>query len=137
MTRIVGMVAVALGALLLYAKQPEPGPGPAPVPPVPVVVDGPLSVVILHETADQMPADSALYVQLRGGEFDSYLRGKGHKLVILDDDTQTPLVQSLAGQGVPLPAMFILDQRTGKVVAKMPRPATPAAVMEALKANGG
>lgn len=101
-------------------------------PPEPPVVAGKRRVLILHETADDTPADSALYIELRNGEADKYAESKGHTIDILD-------VSSFPSPdpSIPIPSMFIYDAATGAIINKQPRPATPAAILEALKSSGG
>lgn len=121
--------AVKLNAeLLKIADELAKPPGPTPPP----VVEGKRRVVILRESGDDMPADARLYVQLRNDATAAYLKANGHTLEIADADA-SPLYQ----QGMTLPQLFILDAATGAVVNQQPRPATSAAILEAVKAHGG
>lgn len=112
-------------------------------PPVPPVVEGKRRVVVLHETSDDTPELSQLLVKLRRQEIEQYLRAKGHRLDILDDDQldsagrPDSLVSKLKALGVAEPALFILELASGDVIHQQPLPATPEAVMEALKSHGG
>lgn len=143
-----GQVAITLidlsGEFTVGAPVP-PGPTPpGPVPPTPVV-EGKRTVVIVHESADQTPAQSRLFTTLRTGQVASYIVAKGHTLLILDDDSvdqnDRPLkvVTDLITLGDPLPFVGILDSNTGAVLHH--RPLTPAAsaegVLAVLKENGG
>lgn len=121
-------------------SKPTPPVPPGPTPPV---VEGKRRVVILHETSDNTPELSQLFVKLRRQDVEQYLQSKGHRLDILDDDqvthegTPDPLVVRLNGLGQALPALFILDLTSGEVIHKQALPATPEAVMEVLKTHGG
>lgn len=106
--------------------------GAPPAPPTPPVVEGKRRVVILRESGDDMPADARLYVQLRNDATAAYLKSKGHTLEIADA-TDNPLFTD----GMPLPALLIFDSATGANVATLPRPATSAAILEAVKQHGG
>lgn len=106
--------------------------GEPPAPPVPPVVEGKRRVVILRESGDDLPADARLYVQLRNDATAAYLKSKGHTLEIQDADNSPLMVD-----GLQLPQLFILDASTGAVVNQQPRPATSAAILEAVKQHGG
>jgi hypothetical protein len=126
-------LALIVGGLMLLN-----GGGDLPFTPA---VSGPRTVVILHETAEVTPELSQAFVALRSGDNASYLKSKNHSLLILDDDAVTtggqpfPLIASLKGEGVPLPATFVLDGK--KVVAKSQLTGGAAQVMELLKGAGG
>jgi hypothetical protein len=124
---------------------PEPGPDPPkPVPPGPVV-EGTREIVIIRETADTTSDQARMLVMLRVGIAAEYLSAKGHKLAILDDDAvdETGQPSRYVGewlkivQGIPLPAMAIVDKATQTVLDKRPLPATPDEFLEAVRKAGG
>lgn len=114
---------------------------PTPVPPV--IVPGKRTVVILHETGDDAPADGQLYVALRQGDFAGYLASHGHTLDVLDDDPESQpervaaLLAKLNALGVTKPAIYVLDAATGEVIHSQPRPATVAEILQVVKSHGG
>lgn len=119
---------------------PGPPPGPEPPPPTP----GKRTVVILHESEDATPQFSRMVNGLRSGDNAKYLKDRGHTLLIIDDDTTDEIgrplevVTQLSADGLPMPALFVLDEG-GAVVHKQPLSpeANAAGVMEVLKGNGG
>jgi hypothetical protein len=147
----VALTFVDLEGLITVGHGPQPPPvPPGPEPPGPVVppapvVEGPRTVVIVHESADQTPAQARLFTALRAGTVAQYIASKGHNLLILDDDSvdqggrPIALVAKLTALGDPLPFMAVLETNTGNVLNH--RPLTPAAnadgVLAVLKENGG
>lgn len=117
--------------------KPDP-PGPTPPPP-----SGKRDVVILYESEDQTPSRAILFTSLRASQQGQYLKDKGHRLIIIDDDTVGPngqlaeVVAKYKSLGVPLPALFVLDSATGAVLVKQPLPDTAGEVVELVKQHGG
>lgn len=124
---------------------PPPGPTPTPTPTPPPVAEGKRTVVLLHESQDDSAAFARMAVQLRTGDSAAYLTGKGHTLLILDDDStdqlgnRSKLVTDLLAINPQLPAMFVLDSATGAVLHSRPLTdaANAAGVLAVLKEHGG
>lgn len=122
-----------------------PGPDPPPDPPIPVVVEGTKTVVILHEAGDDTPAFSRMVVALRAGANAEYLTSKGHRLLILDDESNDqdgnpdPLVSQLSPRNSNWPAVFILDGSDGRPLhdETLSANATADDVMRILREHGG
>lgn len=117
-------------------KPPDP-PGPGPTPdPSPA---GPRTVLIVHETADKTPQWAATINSLRTGPPAAYLKSKGHRLNIIDDD-------SLAGDakwtailsGMTLPVVIVTD-KSDAIIRKqsVPMTATADQIIEIVKGAGG
>lgn len=127
--------ALAAIASELGAKPPEP--------PKPPVVEGKRLVVIVADLKDTTPDRASMFNDLRTGEPGKYLEGKGHQLLILDDDQETadggpdPFVVKLKATGAALPAQFVLDLQTKQIIAQQALPASAAAVVDFVKVNGG
>jgi hypothetical protein len=121
--------------------KPEPPPGPPEPPPNPTPA-GTRTVLIFHESGQQTPAQGILFNQLRSGDSGAYLKSKGHKVHILDDDSVgsdgKPALESWAKHlaGIALPAIVIADDK-GRVVHKGPCPAGTPEVLDLIKASGG
>jgi hypothetical protein len=121
-----------------------PGPSPPPVPPDPTPA-GLRELVVIRETADSTPQQARLLTTLRTGAFDTYLRSKGHRLYVLDDDSvgsdgrPSPLVEAWKPivAGIPMPVLVIVEPKTRGVLAKQPLPESADAVLELLKQHGG
>lgn len=145
----VALTFIDLEGEFTVGEQPPTPPGPTPPTPPPTptppVVEGKRTVVIVHESADQTPAQSRLFNTLRNGTAASYIVSKGHTLLILDDDSVDQLnrpykiVTDLVTLGDPLPLVGILDSNTGALLHH--RPLTPAAnaegILAVLKEHGG
>lgn len=117
-----------------------PAPTPPVVPPGPVVpptpiVEGKRHFYYLYETADTSVDQGLLLTELRTGVVDKYVRDKGHKLDILDDELIDESWRKLI-DGRKLPAFVIADEK-GNSLNVIDAPATAAAILEAMKANGG
>ncbi len=113
----------------------ELGAGPSPV--------GKRHIVILRETSDDTPEQARAWNLLRSGENASYIKAKGHKLEILDDDSvdqdgqPSKLVEQLKPLASSLPFMFILEPSDGRPLHSQAAPATAAQIMEVIKSHGG
>lgn len=115
------------------------------VPNVPsiVTVEGPRTVVVLHETEETTPELSQAFISLRTGENAGYMAAKKHKLLILDDDAKgvdgapVPLIAKLATEGVGLPAAFILNGDAVVAKKQLAAPTAAVDVMALLKGAGG
>jgi hypothetical protein len=118
----------------------ELGAAPGPTPPIP---GGQKHIVILRETADDTPEQARMWNLLRTGEHAAYLKSKGHKLEILDDDSvdqngqPSKLVEGLKPLATSLPFLFILEPSDGRPLHSQAVPATAAQVMEVIKSHGG
>jgi hypothetical protein len=131
--------------LTVGPKVIPPEPGPDPPRPTPPVVEGNREIVIIRETADTTSDQARLLVMLRVGVAAEYLTAKGHKLAILDDDAVDENGQPSKYvaewlkivQGIPLPAMAIVDKATQTVLDKRPLPATPDEFLDAVRKAGG
>lgn len=132
--------------------QPIPVP-PAPVPPVPPgpkppepgptpVVSGKRELMIVRETADTTPdfARTITALQGKGAAYD-YLRSKGHRIAILDDQSPASVRQAWRPHfdGMTLPALVILDAETRNLLYKGPLSPTASAdsIIVKLKEYGG
>ena len=132
---------------------PGPGPGPGPKPPVPpipvpVVTELPFQVTIIHESADDTVEQARLWSLLRSGTAAAYLKGKGHTLNILDDDTPdskgapSPAVTQWAPFTEGLPTVVIAD-KNGKLIHRYKLPFEPnkpipvETILDELKKRGG
>lgn len=133
--------------LIVVGGTPPVPPGPPeppkpPGPPAPPTPAGSRIVMIFHESGQQTPAQGILFNELQSGASGTYLRSKGHKVHILDDDSVgsdgKPALESWAKHlaGIALPAIVIADDK-GNVVHKGPCPATTADVLNTVKASGG
>jgi hypothetical protein len=121
-------------------RPPDPTPGPAP---------GPRLALIIHETAQATVERQAMFTALRTGDPAAYLKSKSHRLLILDQDTtdgqNAPILTAwrteLTRRNQKLPALIILpngaDFSPAAALAVGDLPPTAAAVLEAIKANGG
>ncbi len=113
----------------------ELGVAPSPV--------GKRHIVILRETSDDTPEQARAWNLLRSGENASYIKAKGHKLEILDDDSvdqdgqPSKLVEQLKPLASSLPFMFILEPSDGRPLHSQAAPATAAQIMEVIKNHGG
>lgn len=111
--------------------------------PVPVPTVGKKHIVILRETLDDTPEQARAWNLLRTGENAAYIKSKGHRLEILDDDSvdqdgqPSKLVAELKPLATTLPFMFILEPSDGRPLHSQPAPATAAQVMEVIKSHGG
>lgn len=122
-------------------------PNPTPVPPTPPdpTPAGPRGITIIRESADKTPAMARLETALRSGQQAQYLASKSHKLLILDDDSESgdgkpsPAVEAWRPifSGMTLPVLIIYDPATRDVIAKQALPATAEAVVEAVRKAGG
>jgi hypothetical protein len=107
---------------------------------LPSIVPGPRVVVVLHETAETTPAQSQMFVALRSGSNEAYLKEKGHKLLILDDDAvgaddkPLALVAKLSA-ALPPPSVHVLNGEA--IVTSKPLPDNAAGVLDILKGAGG
>lgn len=126
---------------VLTVGTPDPKP-PKPDPPGPVVPTvGPFQVSIIYETSETTPELARVFINLRTGSADAYLKANGHTLNILDDDLTdangkpSVLVSRWAPLG-KLPEM-VIGTPAGKVVWRGPVPATADGVIEAIKRAGG
>jgi hypothetical protein len=118
---------------------PEPPKPPEPVPPP--VVEGPRSVLIIRESAADSPEFARLLVGIRNGEAAGYLKARGHKLYILDDDAIDAVTDKWRPHyaGLSLPAVFIISDK-GELVHKQAidgKASDPNVVLDILKAHGG
>lgn len=125
---------LASASLVLFAL----GGGGVPfVPSTP----GVRNIVVLREAADTTPDLARLTTALRAGEPAKYLKEKGHKLLILDDDSldengQPPkLLTTLLALNPPLPSLFVLNGDA--VLHQGPLPASADEVLNIIKRNGG
>lgn len=120
-----------LVALLALVALRVTGTGPAIVAP-----SGPVRAVIVHETGEMTPALSRLVTALRTGGAAEALQARSVPLDVLDDDSIDERGQAIVPpewiQGVPLPALVIVDGTTRQVVRKGPLPATAAEVLKAI-----
>lgn len=133
------LVAVVLLVALCQAKGCVPWPN--------AVKAGPRGVVLLHESSADTPAAGRLFTALRNPPHADYLTSKGHKLDILDVDsedengkpTKAVVEWRAALGGVKLPAVIVLDLASRKILDK--RSVVPEdgadAIIGFLKAKGG
>lgn len=70
--------------------------------PSPFVPSGPRTVTILEETDERTPEYAAMFTALPGHQM-----AKEHRIVVLDDDLDTPLVNRLETLTSERPAVFI------------------------------
>lgn len=117
-----------------------------PVPPTPPVVSGLRTVLIFRESADATTKTRDMIVSLRAGAQASYLKSKGHTLVIMDKDTLDATGKSALEKwlpllsGTPLPALVVYDPVSKTIVDKETIPDTDKQadfVIEAVKKTGG
>lgn len=101
---------------------------------------GPLRIVIVRESLDTSPELARIVNALRNGPAAAYLKTKGHRLDVLDDDVVDengkPQVAPAWVEGLALPVLVMLDGKTGRIVSREPLPATADAVLAALQAKG-
>ena len=118
-----------------------PGPKP-PEPTPPPVVAGKRELMIVRETADTTPdfARTITALQGKGAAYD-YLRSKGHRIAILDDQSPASVRQAWRPHfdGMTLPALVILDAETRALLYKGAISPTASAeeVIAKLKEHGG
>lgn len=126
------------------APLPVPVP-PTPVPPEPTpppVVAGKREVMIVRETADTTPefARTITALQAKGPSYD-YLRSKGHKVSILDEQSPSSILAAWRPHltGLKLPALFIIDTETRQLLHKesIAPTATADSIIATLKEHGG
>ncbi len=124
---------------------PEPpGPGPNP-PPVPVPA-GKRNLLIIHESTKDTPAFGGMVVGLRNGAPAEYLKSKGHRFYLLDDNDvnmngkPTALVEKWRPHlvGMKLPVVVVLNEKA-EIVHKqeLPEGTTPTQAIDILKSHGG
>lgn len=122
---------------------PDPNP-PEPVPPA----SGPRVVLIVHESQDATPQLKGQFVLLRKDPAASYLKAGGHLLLIWDDDladgddaNKADLLAKYAPaiQQVGLPALLIIDKKTGEVLhsERIQPGMTADNITERLRQHGG
>lgn len=107
-----------------------------------VAPSGPVHSIFVHETGDDRAEVAALMVQLRNGAAASYFSAAGHRLSVLDDDSQDEngkrVIDEADLQGVALPAMLFYDS-AGKLASKeaIPPTATVQTIIEVAGRHGG
>lgn len=136
-----GTITVADGTV--PPEPPKPPDPPVIVPPVvvPPVVTGPRQVLLIRESLKDSPELSRLLIGMRNGEPAGYLKSRGHRFFVLDDNDATPLVEKWRQHysGMKLPVVIILSDKS-EIVHKQeipPTSAEPSVVLEILKAHGG
>lgn len=113
------------------------------------VIGGPVAVnaVIVHETSDDTPEASVMFVRLRSGEPAKYLKEHGHKLTIVDQNAvnQDGKEAAVITQAKPhlaamaLPVLLNFQGDTARLISKQslgPK-ATDADVLAAIRKAGG
>ena len=123
---------------------PGPRPDPTPTPP------GQRWVVVLRETSQATPEQARFLTSLRNSATQTYVDQKNHKLLILDDDSVTPLgtpvpevqawLKQLEARQIKLPALLVVDPSqpaAGGVLSAGSLPSDPDAILETLKQHGG
>lgn len=136
-----GTITIADGTT---PPEPPPPPPVVVVPPVvvpPVVTIGPRQVLLIRESSKDTPELSRLLIGMRNGEPAGYLKSRGHRFFVLDDNDATPLVEKWRTHysGMKLPVVLILNDKA-EIVHKQeipPTSAEPSIVLEILKAHGG
>lgn len=142
-------IVVTGGPVVPVPPGPAP-PTPTPVPPEPTpppVVSGKRELLIVRETADVTTPLSGLLVALRNGPSFDYLKTKGHKLAILDDDSvneagqPSKLVEAWRPHfaGMTLPVLFIIDAQSRQLLHKesIAPTATADNIIERVREHGG
>lgn len=107
-----------------------------------IAPSGPVHSILVHESGDDRVDVGALIVSLRNGAAASYFSAAGHRLSILDDDSQDENGQRVIPeadlQGVTMPAMLFYDA-SKRLVGKesLPLNATAQMVIDAAGRHGG
>lgn len=143
------LAAIALAAALIGSGWMLRGCHDAPPkPPAPVVVPdepGPRDMLIVYESADETPEQSAMFITLRKDETADALKAAGHSLLILDTNATNEKNEPAAAltkhkaeiDSTGPPCLIISDHKSGKVLSAEKLPASADAVLASLKAHGG
>ena len=123
----------------LPTPTPTPNPDPEPTPD-PLPQPGKRNIVLIRESADQMPELAQQIAALHSAK-----EMEDHRLWIMDptQDATAPYTKILAGDpsraddDIPLPALVITDMVTNKVLYKGQLPSTSAATLALIKKKGG
>lgn len=101
---------------------------------------GPRELLVVHETGDESPAKSALFIELRAGDAAKYLKEKQHSLLILDKDAKDESgnpAEPLAKFAPFTPPELLIIAPPNKLLSRQKMPATSADFLAAVKAKGG
>lgn len=122
-------------ALLLFLQFQGTGGASSP---------GPREILVVHETLQDSPEHGGLWVALRKPDFDSWLKSKGHNIVIHDitdkaANGQPPPIFLKYGvkDTTPLPRAFVSDKKSGKVIREEPCPANKTDFQALIERGGG